>query len=90
MAVRKSKRGGTLIERLDAFIDEWSERKGKRIADRTVGWYISNPRIVETIRGGGYPRPPSLEALEQFMAEKRAEWAVEDRSAKPKRKRKRG
>lgn len=86
MAVRKSKRAqGTLIERIDAFIDEWEERTGKRISDAYFGWLFDNPRFVSTLRAGGYPRPPSIEKAEAFMIQTRAQWAHEDRT--PVRKR---
>ena len=90
MAVRKSKRRqGNLIERIDDFLDEWEDRKGKRISDATFGWAFDNPGFIKTLRGGGYPRPPSIEKAETFMIQTRAQWAVEDRAA-PKRPRKRG
>lgn len=92
MAIRKSKQGGgTLLERIDALLDEWEKRTGRRIDDKTFGWYFSNPRFLETLRKGGYPRPPSIEACEEYMRNKRAEWAVDDAKAKaaPKKRRRR-
>lgn len=93
MAVRKSKRGPvTLLERIDAFIDEEAERRGKeRIDDKTFGHRFRNPRFLETLRKNGEPRRASIQACEDYMAQARAEWAAEDREkkAQPKRKRKR-